>query len=148
MTERTIQLIAIVCLAIAMAGGSAHLLELPNKLVLSQDDYLIVQQIYRGWALLGIAVVGALITAAALTWFQRGKGVSFNLSLLATVCIALSLVVFFLFTFPANQATQNWTVLPDHWQVLRKRWEYSHAVNAVLYYIAMASLVISIARAR
>ncbi len=62
-----LQLAAILFTAVAMAGGWAHLLELPNKMGLSRDDYLTVQQIYRGWALLGIAVVGALISTAALT---------------------------------------------------------------------------------
>ena len=45
---------------IASAPALAHLLELPNKIGLSRDDYLIVQQIYRGWALLGIVVLSAL----------------------------------------------------------------------------------------
>jgi hypothetical protein len=43
----------------------AHLLELPNKIGLARDDYLTVQQIYRGWALLGIVVVAALISTAS-----------------------------------------------------------------------------------
>jgi hypothetical protein len=33
--------------ALALAPALAHLLELPNKIGLSRDDYLIVQQIYR-----------------------------------------------------------------------------------------------------
>jgi hypothetical protein len=127
-----------------MAGGWAHLLELPNKMELSREDYLTVQQIYRGWALLGIAVVGALISTAALTWLHRGEDPPFYLALLATVLIALSLVVFFSFTFPVNQATQNWTVLPEGWESLRRQWEYSHAAGAILYFVALASLVLSV----
>jgi hypothetical protein len=38
---------------------------------------------------------------------------------------ALSLVVFFVFTFPANQQAQNWTVLPENRESLRRQWEYS-----------------------
>lgn len=66
MMTRTIQFLAIICVAIAMAGGWAHLLELPNKMALSRDDYFTVQQIYRGWALLGIAVIGALVSTSIL----------------------------------------------------------------------------------
>lgn len=33
--------------ALAFAPAAAHLLELPNKIGLSRDDYLTVQQIYR-----------------------------------------------------------------------------------------------------
>src|SRR5687767_395 len=70
-------------------------------IVLSRADYLTVQQIYRGWALLGVAVIGALISAGVLTWLRRGSGAPFYFALMATVLISLSLVVFFWFTFPA-----------------------------------------------
>jgi hypothetical protein len=144
MITKTVQFVAMLCVATAMAGGWAHLLELPNKMLLSREDYLTVQQIYRGWALLGIAVVGALISTAALTWLQRGEGAPFYFALLATVCIALSLIIFFSFTFPANQATENWTMFPEQWEGLRRQWEYSHATGAILYFIALASLVLSV----
>lgn len=45
----------------------AHLLELPNKINLSREDYLTVQQIYRGWNLLAVVVFGALLSTLALT---------------------------------------------------------------------------------
>ena len=63
--------------------------------------------------MLGIAVVGALLSTAALTLLERGKGASFYFALAATLCVALSLIVFFSVAFPANKATQNWTVLPE-----------------------------------
>jgi hypothetical protein len=140
----TLQVTAILLTAIAMAGGWAHLLELPNKIRLSRADYLTVQQIYRGWAFLGIAVVGALLSTAALAAHQFGKGRSFYLALGAAVCIALSLVVFFTVTYPANKATQNWTVLPEGWEDLRRQWEYSHAAGAILYLAALAMLALSV----
>jgi len=144
MTIKILQFAAILLTAVAMAAGWAHLLELPNKIVLSREEYLTVQQIYRGWALLGIVVVGALLSAAALAVLLRKEGVSFCLALAAALCIALGLVVFFSFTYPANQATQNWTMLPDGWESLRRRWEYSHAVGALLYFFALASLALSV----
>ena len=140
---KTLQFVAIVFTAVAMAAGWAHLLALPNKMSLSHDDYLTVQQIYRGWALLGFVVVVALLASAFLAVIQRRDGAVFYFTLTATLCIALSLVVFYAFTFPANKATQNWTVLPDGgWQVLRRQWEYSHATGAVLYFFALASLTL------
>lgn len=148
MVIKTLQFIAILLTAVAMAGGWAHLLALPNKMPLSHDDYLTVQQIYRGWALLGFVVVGAFAVTAALTVLQRSEGTSFYFALAATLCIAFSLFVFFLVTFPANKATQNWTMLPDGWETLRKQWEYSHATGAVLYFIALASLALSVISGR
>lgn len=141
---RTLQFVAMLFTAVAMAAGWAHLLELLNKMTLSHGDYLTVQQIYRGWAALGFIVVGALVATAMLTVLQRGAGTAFYLTLAATLCIALSLAVFFLFTFPANKATQNWTVLPPQWQALRQQWEYSHATGAILNFVALASLTLSI----
>jgi hypothetical protein len=142
MTKR-LQLVAILLVAIAMAGGWAHLFALANKMALSREDYLTVQQIYRGWALLGIPIFGALASACVLAWLERGSGKPFYLTLLAAACIAASLAVFFSFTFPANQATENWTRLPDGWESFRRQWEYSHAAGAILYFVALASLVSS-----
>ncbi len=127
-----------------MSAGWAHLLSLPNKIALSGRDYLIVQQIYRGWAYLGIVVVGALISTLTLTVVQYRKNVSYSCSLTATICIALSLTVFFLVTYPANTITQNWMVLPTGWEALRRQWEYSHAAGAILEFAALVLLVLSI----
>lgn len=139
---RVLHFVAILLTAVSMSAGWAHLLALPNKMALSHDDYLTVQQIYRGWALLGFAVVGALVSTIALAVVQRQRRVHFGHSVVAALCIALALVVFFTITFPANQATQNWVMLPSNWETLRDRWEYSHAVGALLYLVALASLVL------
>jgi hypothetical protein len=69
--------------ALALAPAPAHLLELPNKLGLSRNDYLIVQQIYRGWALVGIVVLGALVSTLTLTILVRKRAHEFALSLVA-----------------------------------------------------------------
>jgi hypothetical protein len=52
----------------------------------------------------------------------------------------------FVFIFPVNQQTQNWTILPDNWQQLRNRWEFSHAINAVLYFVALMMLTIPLVK--
>jgi hypothetical protein len=49
-------------------------------------------------------------------------------------------VVFFAFTFPANTATVNWTVVPENWAALRRQWEYAHAAEAFLYFAALLLL--------
>lgn len=73
-----------------------------------------------------------------------GRPAEFYLTLTTAICIALSLVVFFVFTFPANQQTQNWTTLPENWVTLRRQWEYSHAVGAGLYLVALSALTLSL----
>jgi hypothetical protein len=43
----------------------------------------------------------------------------FSLTLIAFLCVVAAHVVFWIFTFPANQLTSNWTVLPENWMALR-----------------------------
>jgi hypothetical protein len=66
----------------------------------------------------------------------RGQGARFWLAAAAAGLLATTLVVFFLWTYPANQATENWTLVPENWRGLRSQWEYSHATNAVLVFVA------------
>ena len=129
--------------ALALAPALAHLLELPNKIGLSRDDYLTVQQIYRGWSLLGFVVFGALLSTLVLAIMVRRRSREFVFTLVAFLCIAGTQVVFWALTFPVNQQTHNWTVLPENWMALRTQWEYSHAASAVLNLVAMIALILS-----
>jgi hypothetical protein len=131
---------SIILVAVSMAATWAHLLEMPAKLTLSRGDYFTVQQIYRGWAWLGVFIFAALGSTSALAVRARPDRMVARAAAGAAACIVLALVVFFVFTFPANQATANWTVIPDNWSTLRRQWEYAHAVEAVLYFTALVLL--------
>jgi hypothetical protein len=63
---------------------------------------------------------------------------------IAFLCIAGTQVVFWTYTYPANQATNNWTMLPENWVELRRQWEYSHATSAALNLVALVTLILSI----
>ena len=67
-------------------------------------------------------------------------------ALASALLIAVSLVIFFTWTFPANQATANWTHQPEHWEILRREWEYSHAANAVVVFAAFLATAIAVVR--
>jgi hypothetical protein len=127
--------------AVAMAGAFAHVFEMAHKMELKADDYLIVQQIYRGWSLLGIPIFGALFSTLGLTVMARRDSRLFPLSLIAFLCIMGAQAIFWLFTYPVNQETRNWTILPESWIQLRKQWEYSHAAGAALNFIAFLTLL-------
>ena len=122
----------------------AHVLELPNKINLAREDYLTVQQIYRGWAFLGFVVAGALLSTLALALTVRKERKAFLFAVIALLCIAGTQVVFWTYTYPANQATHNWTMLPANWVELRRQWEYSHATSAVLNLVALVTLIVSV----
>jgi MFS family permease len=130
---RAFQFLSLLLVALTLAPAMAHLLELPNKMALSHDEYFIVQQIYRGWALLGFVVFGALFSTLILAVIVRHNRKIFILTVAALICIAGSLIVFFSFTYPANQLTNNWTRLRENWLELRRQWEYSHANRRSFY---------------
>jgi hypothetical protein len=141
---KVLRFTALLFAALALAPALAHLLELPNKIDLPREEYLTVQQIYRGWALLGIVVFGALLSTLAYAIAARRRRGEFLPALIAFLCIAGTQVVFWTFTYPANQATANWTFLPDSWSALRTQWEYSHAASAVLNLAAFVALAIAV----
>jgi hypothetical protein len=138
--------LSLVFAALALVPAGAHLAELANKIDLAREPYFVVQQIYRGWALFGIVVIGALGSTAALTWALRREGRPFGLAALAFLCIVGTQAIFWTFTFPANRATVNWTSIPENWLALRAQWEYSHAASAVLNLIAFVALAALAAR--
>jgi hypothetical protein len=88
--------------------------------------------------------VGALLSTFILTILVRKQRTAFILTLVALLCMAAAQAVFWTFTYPANQATNNWTVLPANWLELRRQWEYSHATGAGLNLVALITLILSI----
>lgn len=135
-------LLALVLTAVALVPAAAHVLELPNKLPLPREAYLTVQQLYRGWSRIGFVIIAALITTL---WFAVVAGESAEIpATIAFLAIVLTQVVFWLYTFPVNQRTHNWTEAPEDWEKLRDRWEISHAANALLSFIAFVCVAVAI----
>lgn len=130
--------------ALALSAGLAHLFELPNKINLPGDEYLTVQQIYSGWSLLGIVVFGALLSTLILTFLVRKQKKAFTFTFIALLCIVGTQIIFWIFTYPVNQQTNNWTILPTNWIELRNQWEYSHAASAAFDLIALLALILSV----
>jgi hypothetical protein len=128
--------------AFALAPGLAHLFELLNKMKLEAREYYIVQQIYAGWAFLGSLGIFSLLGTLALTVTAYRRRKPHALPLAALICIVATMIIFWVFTYPVNVETDNWTKMVPDWSSLRMRWEYSHAVSAVLNSVALVSLTI------
>jgi hypothetical protein len=141
---KTLQFLAMVLTALALVPGGAHLFALPNKIHLSETGYFITQGIYRGWSLFGIVLIGAVLANLTLAVVIRNQRRPFIFTLINLLCLLAALAIFFAFTFPANQATNNWTQVPANWEQLRWQWELSHGINAVITFVGFCSLTISV----
>ena len=144
----TLYFLSLMLTAIAMGLALAHFFELPNKIDISAEHYLIVQRNYDNWAVIGLIVPAAFFSVLILTFALRGSGAPFMLALVALLLLVGELVVFWGFIFPVNQATDNWSLLPDNWEALRAQWEYAHAARAVLYVVALGLLIMSLLERR
>jgi hypothetical protein len=51
--------------------------------------------------------------------------------------------VFWLFTFPINVASANWSKVPESFEAARRQWEYSHAAGAALTGAALLALILT-----
>jgi hypothetical protein len=143
MSIKTVQFLSIVVTALALVPGGAHLLELSNKLHLDKSAYITVQQIYRGWALLGIILIAAVLMNLVLAFLSRGQTAPMVWAIGSALLLGATLVAFFLWIYPVNQATSNWSVAADDWETMRRQWEYSHAGNAILTLLALCATTVS-----
>jgi hypothetical protein len=91
-----------------------------------------------------VVVIGALTSNLVLAGLERTKSRTLALNVIAFLSLVGTQVVFWRYTYPVNQQTHNWTVLPEQWQELRKQWEYSHATSAGLNLIALITLTLSV----
>lgn len=140
MGAKALQFLVIVLVALALVPVGAHLLARPNKIDLPQYQYFVTQAVYLGWGLpTGIVLISAIAASLVLTIVERGQGTTFWLALTTFVLMAATLVIYSIWTQPANSATSNWTVVPSNWRELRTQWEYSHTVNAVLTCVALCA---------
>ena len=130
---------AIILTGSALVAPAAHLLELPNKIGMGPNDYFVVQRIYNGWWLVGLLLPAALVANIALAVAARRDSTALLLAMFAAALIALNLAIFLVWTQPANAATGNWTTRPENWLDLRRQWEYSHAINAGIMFVAFCA---------
>ncbi len=114
---------------------------------LGEAAYLASQRAYDGWRLFAVVVIGALLSSLALTIALYRASEPYLLAALAFLCLVGTQILFWIFTFPANRATDNWTVLPEGWEALRAQWEYSHAGAAILNAAALLFLVLTATKA-
>ena len=143
----TLQFIAIVVVAIYLIPEGAHLFEMPNKLRLTPDSYMTVQQIYDGWAFFGVIIVLAVGCTLGCAIVMRRNLLAQRLSLGSCASLVGTQIIFWSFIYPMNALTRNWAEMPDHFEAARRQWEYAHAGSAGLtllaFVLALWGLVIN-----
>ena len=133
-----LRLVTLALTAIIVVPSGAHLFALPNKIGLDADAYFTVQRIYAGWALFAVPIFAAILGNGALAIAERRRDPSAaRWALISALLIATSLAVFFVWVFPGNRATANWTSVPQGWEGLRRSWEYGHATSAAMVFAAL-----------
>jgi hypothetical protein len=162
---RSLQVLSVLLVAVAMAMALAHALELPGKLRLPQERYAGVQPIYYPgftWGG-GIGEFGGLAALLGLT-LTTPRGPAFWLTLAAFLALFAMHVAYWLLTHPVNKFWLKNVELRGFgarffglgvgrhadpadldWTVLRDRWEYSHVVRAALGMLSLALLASAVA---
>jgi len=143
MLLKSVRLVTLVMAALCLVPAGAHFFELASKMSLSPAEYMTVQKIYAGWSFFGIPIITALLLIVIHTLMVRNNRAAFIFSLTAALCLAITQMIFWAFTYSMNVASNNWTVTPENFEVARRQWEYSHAVNAVITFVAFVALTIS-----
>jgi hypothetical protein len=142
-TVRVVAFFAIVLTAVSLVPAGAHLFELLNKINLAAEQYFIVQSIYRGWNLFAFVLIPAVIVNFVLAFMVRANPFASAMAFLAGACMVATLLIFFIWIEPANRATDYWTTIPANWEVLRRQWEYGHAANALVTFVAFCSVTLA-----
>jgi hypothetical protein len=124
-----VRFLAVLLTALAVIAPGAHVFELFRKMHLPEDQYYVVQQIYRGWWIVGLLLPAALIANTAMAVMSADSTARW-LAACAAGLLLVNLIVFAIWTQPVNTVTVDWTVHVSNWEALRRQWEYSHAVNA------------------
>ena len=140
------KLLAVIITGLSLIAPAAHVFELPNKIGLPKAEYFIVQQTYSGWWIVGLLLPLVFLANVGNAITLRDDKTGMMLSIAAAALIALNLIIFVLFTQPVNAATQNWTVQPENWEALRAQWEYSHAANAAVNFLAFCCAALASTR--
>ena len=140
-----LRVLAVTSVTLYLVPVGAHLFELPGKIAMPPNNYMIVQGIYRGWSLFGIVLLAGMLSTLMLAILRRRRQGVCALSLAAFVCLAATQIIFWVFTYPMNIASRNWTTMPDQFEAARRQWEYSHAASAVLTFLALLAVTASVA---
>jgi hypothetical protein len=143
--------VAVMLAALTLGLGFCHLMQLPSRL--GWDQYLWVGSTVQGGLYAAFGSVGAVIFVATvivlalLAYFVREHGrPGFALALVAAILFVAAFALWWVLVYPANVELAKWVngPVPADWTDTRARWEWGHAIIALVELIGFAALVGSV----
>ena len=156
-----LQVLSILLVAVTMGLALAHGLELPGKLRLPKETYLRVKQIYYpGFTIGGICEPLAILAVFLLAIVAPLAAAASWLTLASLLGLIVMHAAYWILIHPINnfwltdvevsglgadfflshRGGRAAAAEPRDWTALRDRWEYSHAIRAVLGLLSLAAL--------
>lgn len=147
MIMRLLQLLAVVLMGVQLGVSYAHFMQMPGKLALPLDCYILVQnQVISYKVKLGFIEIPSIISAIATTVLIRHHRKAFWLTLTGATCMVLMWLVWAIFIQPINQEIDVWTptTAPSNWTHLRYEWHFYHLIRLFIAAVGMVALTLSL----
>jgi hypothetical protein len=151
MCLRVWRFLTLLLAALSLTMESAHVLELPQKMLYDAPLYAAVNTtLYRYFAIVGgVYQLGSIVLAAVLAFLVRTHRSSCRWTLAGGLCLLLAFGVWLTVVAPVNSqvaaalrdAPES---VPAIWMQLRQRWEYGHAAGFAVQLIGFCALLISV----
>lgn len=123
-------------------------LELPGLAELSFPVYAQVERIlYRDYLWLMRAIeIGTLLAMVWLLFVVRSRPIAFIYTLVSMTFLVALMVVWLFFMYPVYNTVLSWqtTSAPPNWTEIRGRLEFLHVVRAVLGFLSISALLLSV----
>jgi hypothetical protein len=139
--------ITAISVAICFLPSAISVFDIWSRLSLSPAQYMVIQRFNGGASFFGVTVTVALLLTLAYTLSIRGNRSAILLSVAASMFLIGAELIFWLITYQINAITKQWTVAPDNFEIARKRWEYAEATSAIFTFLALVTILLSIAAA-
>jgi hypothetical protein len=139
--------VTLILVALGLIMGGAHALELPIRMAYEPQFYMqVTSTLYRYFGLVGGPLqVLAFLASVALAWQLRGRP-AFRSTALGSLCLGLSLLLWYLLVQPVNGAWAEalgagTAEAVQAYAQLRSRWEYGHVAAFVAWLLGFSLLV-------
>jgi Domain of unknown function (DUF1772) len=147
MMLRLFQFLAIVLMGVQLGVSYAHFMQMPGKLTLPLDCYLLVQnQVISYRVKLAFIEIPSIISAIAASILVRNHRKAFWLTLIGAICMISMWAIWAVWIQPINHQIDVWTVTtaPSNWSDIRYQWHFYHLVRLAIASIGMIALTFSL----